>query len=101
MEQYFDLHQVASLQNVNIASMCLKQHQNVWYQGLCEKKKDSVITWSLFIGELKTHYGDIKNTTLFSELINLQQKGPVIEHIQQLKILILKVKNISKGNHPT
>jgi hypothetical protein len=48
--------------------------------------------------ELISHYGDIKRNTLFNPLINLQQRGPIIEHIQQFQKLILGVKNILEDN---
>jgi len=35
MDQCFDLHQVASLQKVNIASMYFEQDQHVWYPWIC------------------------------------------------------------------
>ena len=60
VEQYLDLHQTESLQNLNITSMFLEQDQHVWYQWLCERKKGSIIFWSIFTNKLITHYGDIK-----------------------------------------
>jgi hypothetical protein len=48
--------------------------------------------------ELITHYGAIKKHTFFSELINLRQRGTIINHIQQFKKPSLMVKNISKDN---
>jgi hypothetical protein len=71
MEQFFDLHQVPSLQKVTIASLYLENDQFVWYQWLCERKKDYIISWSIFTDELIAHYGDIKRNTFFSQLINL------------------------------
>jgi len=62
------------------------------------KKKSSIISWSIFTDDLISHYGDIKKNTLFSQLINIRQKGPIIEHIQQFQKLGLKVKNIHEGN---
>ena len=83
MEKFFDLHQVPTLQKVTIASLYLELDQFVWYQWLCDRKKDSIISWSIFTEELIAHYGDINNNTLFSQLVNLKQKGPVTEHINQ------------------
>jgi hypothetical protein len=76
MEQYFDLHQVPSLQKVPIASLYLENDQFVWYQWLCERKNNYIISWSIFMDELISHYGDIKSNTFFSQLINLQTKRP-------------------------
>jgi hypothetical protein len=98
MEQYFDLHQVPSLQKVPIASLYLENDQFVWYQWLCERKKNYIISWSIFMDELISHYGDIKSNTFFSQLINLWQKGPITEHIQQFQNLSLRVKNILEDN---
>jgi hypothetical protein len=98
MEQYFDLHQVPSLQKVPIASLYLENDQFVWYQWLCERKKNYIISWSIFMDELISHYGDIKSNTFFSQLINLRQKGPITEHIQQFQKLSLRVKNIPEDN---
>lgn len=39
MEQFFDLHQVSTLQKVTIASLYLEPEQFVWYQWLCERKR--------------------------------------------------------------
>ena len=75
MEQYFDLHQVPRLQKVPIASLYLKNDQFVWYQWLCERKKNYMISWSIFTDELISLYGDIKRNKFFSQLINLQPPG--------------------------
>jgi hypothetical protein len=98
MEQFFDLHQVPTLQKVTLASLYLENDQFVWYQWICERKKDSIISWSIFMDELIAHYGDIKRNTFFSQLINLQQRGPITEHIQQFQKLSLRVKNILEDN---
>jgi hypothetical protein len=47
---------------------------------------------------LRSHYGDIKSNTLFSQLINLRQKVPITKHIQQFQKLSLRVNNIPKDN---
>ena len=43
MEQFFDLHQVPTLQKVTIASLYLEPDQFVWYQWLCDRKNDPII----------------------------------------------------------
>jgi hypothetical protein len=43
-------------------------------------------------------YHDDKNNTLFTQLVNLKQKGLVVEHIQQFQKLSLRVKNIPTDN---
>ena len=40
------------------------------------------------------HYEDARRNTLFSQLINLKQKGSVIEHIKKFQILNIKVTDI-------
>lgn len=97
MEQFFDLHQVPNLQKVTIASLYLELEQFVWYQWICEQKKDTIISWSIFIEELIS-YRDAKNNTFFSQLVNLKQKGLVAEHIQQFQKLSFRVKNIPNDN---
>ena len=48
MEQFFDLHQVPTMQKVTIASLYLEPNQFVWYQWLCDRKKESIISCSIF-----------------------------------------------------
>ena len=43
-------------------------------------------------------YHDDKNNTLFTQFVNLKQKGLVAEHIQQFQKFNLRVKNISTNN---
>ena len=43
-------------------------------------------------------YHDDNNNTFFSQLVNLKQKGLVVEHIQQFQKLSLIVKNIPNDN---
>ena len=43
-------------------------------------------------------YHDDKNSTFFIQLVNLKQKGLVVEHIQQFQKLSLRVKNIPNDN---
>ena len=66
MEQFFDLHQVPTMQKVTIASLYLEPDQFVWYQWLCDHKRESIISWSIFTEELIARYGYINNNTLFS-----------------------------------
>ena len=75
-------HQVPNLQKVTIASLYLEPKQFVWYQWLCEQKKDTIVSWSIFTEELITYHDD-KNNTFFIQLVNLKQKGLVAEHIRQ------------------
>ena len=82
MDQFFGLHQVPSLHNVTIAALYLENDQFVWYQWLCERRKDYIISWSIFMDELIEHYGDIKINTFFSQLINIWKKGPLTENIK-------------------
>ena len=44
MEQLFDLHQVPTLQKIIISSLYLEPDQFVWYQWLCDRKKESIIS---------------------------------------------------------
>jgi hypothetical protein len=71
MEQYFDLQQVPSLQMVPIASLYLENDQFIWYQWLCERKHNYIMSWSFFVGDLISHYGNIKRNALFIQLINI------------------------------
>jgi len=41
-----------------------------------------------------THYEDTKNNTFFSQLINLKQKGSMMEHIEDFQKLNIRVKDI-------
>ena len=83
MEQFFDVHEVPTLQKVTIASLYLEPNQFVWYLWFCDHKKDSIISWSTFVEELIVYYGDINRNTFFIQLVNLKQKGLVTEHIKQ------------------
>ena len=64
MEQFFDLHQVPTLQKVTIASLYLKPDQFVSYQWFCDRKKEFYISWSIFTEELIAHYRDINRILL-------------------------------------
>ena len=76
MEQFFDLHQVPTLQNVTIASLYLEPNQFVWYQWLYDRKM-TIISWSIFTEELIAHYGELNRNTFFNQLVNLKKKGSV------------------------
>ena len=91
MEQFFDIHQVPNLQKVTIASLYLEPQQFVWYMWLCEHNKNTIISWSVFTEELIAYHNDVKSNSFFTQLINLRQKGPIIEHIQQFQRLSLRV----------
>ena len=95
MKQFFDLHQVSTMKKVTIASLYLESYQFVWYQWICDRKKDSIISWSIFTEELIAPYRDINNNTFFIQLVNLKKKGLVTKHIKQFQQLSLRVKNIS------
>jgi hypothetical protein len=62
MEQFFDLHQVPTLQKVTIASLYLELDQFVWYQWMCDHKKDSIVSWLVFMNELIAQYGILRAT---------------------------------------
>ena len=42
------------------------------------------------------HYEDTKSNTFFSQLINLKQKGSIVEHIEDFQKLDIRVTNIPK-----
>jgi hypothetical protein len=92
MEQFFDLHNVPRTQKVQIASLYLEPNQFVWYRWLCSRK--SLITWTIFMGEMITHYEDTRSNTFFSQLINLKQKCSITEHIEKFQRLNIKVTYI-------
>ena len=83
MEQYFDLHDVQRSQNVYIASLYLEPNQFVWYKGLCSRKP--LVTWSIFMEEIISHYEDTRRNTFFSQLINLKKKGSMTKHIEDFQ----------------
>jgi hypothetical protein len=92
MEQFFDLHNVPHTQKVQIDSLYLEPNQFLWYRWLCSRK--SLVTWTIFMEEIITHYEDTRSNTFFSKLINLKQKGSVIEHIENFQRLNIKVTYI-------
>jgi len=79
MEQFFNLINVQNTQKVCIETLYLEPNQFVWYQLLCSRKQ--IITWVMFMEELRAHYEDTKTNTSFSQLINLKQKGSIMEDI--------------------
>jgi len=92
MEQFFDLNNVQNTQKVCIATLYLEENLFVWYQWLCSNKK--IVTWEIFTEEMTTHYEDTKSNTFFRQLIILQQKGSMMEHIEEFQELDIRVKNI-------
>ena len=94
MKHLFDLHQVSTLQKSTFASLYLELDPFIWYQWLCEWKKDYIVSWSIFMNELIAHHGDIKRNTFFIRMIIFWQRGPIIKNIQQFQNLSFRVKNI-------
>jgi hypothetical protein len=92
MEQFFDLHNVPHTQNVWISYLYLEPNQFLWYRWLCSRK--SLVTWIIFMEEIIEHYEDTRSNTFFSQLINIKKKGSVIEHIENLQRLNIKITNI-------
>jgi hypothetical protein len=92
MEQFIDLHNVPHTQKVRIASLYLEPNQFIWYRWFCSHK--SLVTWTIFIEEMIAHYEDTRSNTFFSQLINLKQKGSLIEHIENFQRLNIKVTDI-------
>ena len=46
--------------------------------------------------EMIEHYEDTKRNTFFIQLINLKQKGSMMEHIEEFQKLNIRVNNIPK-----
>jgi hypothetical protein len=92
MEHFFDLHDVPHTQKVQIYSLYLEPNQFVWYRWLCSCK--SLVTWTIFTKKMIAHYEDTRSNTFFSQLINLNQKGSIAEHIENFQRLNIKVMNI-------
>ena len=95
MEQYFDLNNVQNTEKVRIATLHLEQNTFVWYLWLCSYK--TIVTWSLFMEETIAHYEDTKSNTFFSQLINLKQKGSMVEHIEDFQKLNIRVNDIQRS----
>jgi len=49
---------------------------------------------AIFTEEMIAHYEDTKSNTFFSQLINLKQKGSMMEHIEDFQKLNIRVKDI-------
>ena len=92
MGQYFDLHNVQNTQKVCIATLYLEPNQFVWYLWLFSHKK--IVTWAIFTKEMIGHYEDTKSNNFCSQLINLKQKGSMVEHIEDFQKLNIRVKDI-------
>jgi hypothetical protein len=75
-----------------MSSLYLKPNQFVWYRWICSRK--SLVAWTIFMEEMIAHYEDTRSNTFFSQLINLKQKGLVIENIENFQRLNIKVTNI-------
>jgi hypothetical protein len=96
MEKFFDLYNVPHTQKVQIASLYLEPNQFVWYRWICFRK--SLVTWTIFTEEMIAHYEDTRSNIFFSQLINLNKKGSVTEHIENFQILNIKVTYIPDGH---
>jgi hypothetical protein len=92
IQRFFDLHNVPHTQKVRIDSLYLEPNQFVWYRWLCSHK--SLVTWTIFKEEMIAHYEDTRINTFFNQLINLKQKGSVIDHIENFQRLNIKVTYI-------
>ena len=46
--------------------------------------------------EMIAHYDDKKSNTFFSQLINLKQKGSMVDHIEDFQKMNIRVTNIPK-----
>ena len=88
MEQYFDLNNVKKKQKVRNATLYLENNTFIWYRWIFSRKK--IVTWSFFTEEMITHYEDKNNNTFFSQLINLKQKGSMVEHIEDFQKLNIR-----------
>lgn len=83
-----------NLQKVTIAHLYLEPQQFVWYQWLCERKKNIIVSWSIFTEKLIAYHDDVKTNSLFTQFINLRQKGLVLKHIQQFQKFSLRLEGI-------
>jgi hypothetical protein len=66
MEHFFYLYQVMTQKKVIIASLYLEPEKFVWNQWLCEHKKGSIISWSIFSEELIEYHDDSKSNSFFT-----------------------------------
>jgi hypothetical protein len=96
MEKYFDLHDVPHTQKVQIVSLYLEPNQFMWYQWICSRK--TLVTWKIFTEEIIAQYEDTRRNTFFIQLINLNEKGSVEEHIENFQRLNIKVTDIPDEN---
>ena len=94
MEQYFDLRNVQNIQKVYIATLYLEPNHFLWYRWLSSCKK--IVTLEIFTEEMIAHYEDTKRNTFFSQLINLKQKGSMVDHIEDFQKLNIRVKDITE-----
>jgi hypothetical protein len=72
MEKFVDLHEVPHTQKVRIVALYLELNHVVWYRWICSRK--SLITWTIFMEEMISHYEDTRRNTFFNQLINLREK---------------------------
>ena len=93
MEKYFDLHDVQHTKEVRITYLYLESNNSVWYRWIFSRK--SLVTWSIYTKEMISHYEDTKCNTFFSQLINLKQKGSIMDHIEDFQKLNIRVKDIA------
>ena len=91
MEQYFDLHNVQHTQKVRISTLYLEPNQLVWHRWFFSHKP--LFTCPFFMKEIIAHYEHTKRNT-FSQLINIKQKGSMVEHIQDFQKLNIRINNI-------
>ena len=61
---------------------------------MCKHKKNTILSWSIFIEELIAYHDDVKSNSSFIQLINLRKKGLVLKHIQQFQKMSLRVEGI-------
>jgi len=76
---------------VCIATLYLEPNQFVWYRWLYSRKQ--IVTWAIFTDEMTAHYEDTKSNSFFSQLINLKQKGSMMDCNEDFQKL-----NISRTN---
>ena len=91
-EKYFDLNNVKNTQKACIANLHLEKNKFVWYRWILSRKR--IINWSIFTEEMIAHYEDTKRNTFFSQLINLKQKGSVLENIEDFQKLNIRATDI-------
>eukprot|EP00253_Pinus_taeda_P020057 PITA_20057 len=92
MEQFFDLNNVQNTQKVRIATLYLEPKSVCRYQWLCSRQQ--FITWAIFTEELIAHYEDTKSNTFFYKIDKSQQKGSIMEHIEEFQKFNIRVNDI-------